>query len=211
MKQIIRARNDRIIAGVCSGFAQYFNLDPSIVRLGWIFFTLFGGSGILAYLLAMILIPDEHSSPEISYGNVSNAHNDKTILWGVLLAFVGMILFLIHGDIIEMVWDRFWDSGINLFLAVSILCLGIYILYTKRNDLANLLNDGKGLPLHLSKEDSKIAGVCGGIAESIQKDSALIRFSWVFGTFMSAGIGILLYLVLALILPAHSYEQTDQV
>lgn len=211
MKRIIRSRKDRIISGVCGGFAEYFGLDPSLIRLAWIFFTLFGGSGILAYLLAMIVIPDEYSAPNYDRNDVTSQQNDKTILWGALLVFVGLILFFMHNDLLNLVWDRFWDSGINLFLAVAILGLGIYLLYTKRTDLATMMNEGTGLPLHLSKEDSKVAGVCGGIAESIQVDSTLVRFLWVFGTFMSAGIGILLYLVLALILPSEPKEQTDRI
>ncbi|HJL74471.1 MAG TPA: PspC domain-containing protein [Candidatus Marinimicrobia bacterium] len=211
MKRIIRSRKDRIIGGVCGGFAEYFGLDPSLIRLAWIFFTLFGGSGILAYLLAMIVIPDEFSASQYDRNVVTSIKNDKTILWGVLLVFVGLILFFMHNDLLNLIWRRFWDSGINLFLAIVILGLGIYLLYTKRADLAAMVNEGTGLPLHLSKNDNKVAGVCGGIAESIQIDSTLIRFLWVFGTFMSAGIGILLYLVLALILPSEPSEQTDRI
>ncbi len=211
MKRIIRSRKDRIISGVCGGFAEYFGLDPSLIRLAWIFFTLFGGSGILAYLLAMIVIPDELSAPYYERNNVTPEKNDKTILWGALLIFVGLILFFMHNDLLNMIWRRFWDSSINLFLAIAILGFGVYLLYTKRSELASIMNEGTGLPLHLSKTDSKIAGVCGGIAESIQVDSTLVRFLWVFGAFMSAGIGILLYLVLALILPSEPGEQTDRI
>jgi phage shock protein C len=209
MKRIVRSRKDRIIAGVCGGFADYFNLDPSLIRLGWIFFTLFGGSGILAYFLAMVVLPDQYSISSNDRDDISNTHNDKTILWGALLVFVGLILFFMHNDLLFLVWTRFWDSGINLILAFIILGFGLYLLYTKRADLASMINDGTGLPLHLSQNDSKVAGVCGGIAESIQIDGALIRFLWVFGTFMSAGIGILLYLVLALILPSEPTNQTN--
>ena len=48
MKKIYRSQEDRIIAGVCGGFAKYLGIDPMIVRLVWIFFTIFGGMGILA-------------------------------------------------------------------------------------------------------------------------------------------------------------------
>ena len=82
MKHIIRSRKDRIIAGVCGGFADYFGLDPSLIRLAWIFFTLFGGSGILAYLLAIIVLPDEFSAPYYDHNDVTPQKNDKTILWG---------------------------------------------------------------------------------------------------------------------------------
>ena len=211
MKRIIRSRKDRIISGVCGGFAEYFSLDPSLIRLAWIFFTIFGGSGIIAYLLAMIVIPDEYSASQYDRNDVTPQKNDKTILWGALLVFVGLILFFMHNDLLDLIWTRFWDSGINMFLAIVILGLGIYLLYTKRAELAAMVNEGTGVPLHLAKNDSKVAGVCGGIAESIQVDSTLVRFLWVFGTFMSAGIGILLYLVLALILPSEPNEQKHRI
>ena len=211
MKRIIRSRKDRIISGVCGGFAEYFSLDPSLIRLAWIFFTIFGGSGIIAYLLAMIVIPDEYSASQYDRNDVTPQKNDKTILWGALLVFVGLILFFMHNDLLDLIWTRFWDSGINMFLAIVILGLGIYLLYTKRAELAAMVNEGTGVPLHLAKNDSKVAGVCGGIAESIQKDSTLVRFLWIFGTFMSAGIGILLYLVLALILPSEPNEQKHRI
>ena len=211
MKRIIRSRKDRIISGVCGGFAEYFSLDPSLIRLAWIFFTIFGGSGILAYLLAMIVIPDEYSASQYDRNDVTPQKNDKTILWGALLVFVGLILFFMHNDLLDLIWTRFWDSDINMFLAIVILGLGIYLLYTKRAELAAMVNEGTGVPLHLAKNDSKVAGVCGGIAESIQVDSTLVRFLWVFGTFMSAGIGILLYLVLALILPSEPNEQKHRI
>lgn len=211
MKRIIRSRKDRIISGVCGGFAEYFSLDPSLIRLAWIFFTIFGGSGIIAYLLAMIVIPDEYSASQYDRNDVTPQKNDKTILWGALLVFVGLILFFMHNDLLDLIWTRFWDSDINMFLAIVILGLGIYLLYTKRAELAAMVNEGTGVPLHLAKNDSKVAGVCGGIAESIQVDSTLVRFLWVFGTFMSAGIGILLYLVLALILPSEPNEQKHSI
>ncbi len=209
MKHIYRTHKDRILSGVCGGFAEYFSVDPSLVRLVWIFFTLFGGSGIFAYILAIVIIPDEYERPRENRNQMSILKNDKTILWGALLVFVGLILFFQHNELLRMVWSRFWDSGINLLLAMSILGFGLYLLYSKRNDISAMINGGTGLPLHLSERDRKIAGVCGGIAESLNVDGVFIRFIWIYATVMSAGIGILLYLVLALILPSESLKQTD--
>lgn len=209
MKRIYRSQNDRILSGVCGGFAEYFSVDPSLVRLVWIFFTLFGGSGILAYIFAMIIIPDEVEKLRVNRNQTSILKNDKTILWGALLVFVGLILFFQHNELLRIAWSRYWDSGINLILALVILGFGVYLLYSKRNYISAMINDGTGLPLHLSEKDRKIAGVCGGIAESLNVDSVFIRFIWIFATFISAGIGIILYLVLALILPSESLKQTD--
>ena len=58
-KRLVRVYKDRKIAGVCTGFAAYFNVDPTIVRLLWILLLLAGGTGFLLYLIAWIIIPLE--------------------------------------------------------------------------------------------------------------------------------------------------------
>ena len=49
---------NKMIAGVCGGIAEYFGLDPTLVRLGWVLFCALGGSGILAYIIAALIIPE---------------------------------------------------------------------------------------------------------------------------------------------------------
>jgi phage shock protein C len=58
-KRLVRIQKDRKIAGVCTGFGAYFNVDPTLVRLVWILLILAGGSGILLYLIAWIIMPLE--------------------------------------------------------------------------------------------------------------------------------------------------------
>lgn len=59
MKRLYRSREDSMVCGVCGGIAKYFELDPSLVRLAWILFVALGGSGILAYIIAAVVIPYE--------------------------------------------------------------------------------------------------------------------------------------------------------
>ena len=56
-KKLCRVKEGKKIAGVCGGVAEYFNIDPTIVRLGWVACSLFLGCGILAYIIAMIIMP----------------------------------------------------------------------------------------------------------------------------------------------------------
>ena len=56
-KKLYRNENDKMIGGVCSGLADYFGIDATLIRLGWILLTFFGGCGILAYIIALIVIP----------------------------------------------------------------------------------------------------------------------------------------------------------
>lgn len=57
-KRLYRSRSQRMICGVCGGIAEYFNIDPTIIRLVWVLFALGGGSGLLVYFLAAIIIPE---------------------------------------------------------------------------------------------------------------------------------------------------------
>jgi phage shock protein C len=56
-KRLYRSGKERILGGVCGGIAEYFDVDPTIIRLVWILFIFGFGSGILAYIIAWIIIP----------------------------------------------------------------------------------------------------------------------------------------------------------
>jgi phage shock protein PspC (stress-responsive transcriptional regulator) len=58
-RRIYRSRKNRIIAGVCGGIAEYFNIDPVIVRIIFALLAIWGGVGILAYIIGLIVIPEE--------------------------------------------------------------------------------------------------------------------------------------------------------
>lgn len=60
-KRLYRVEQSKMLCGVCGGIAEYFDLDPSLVRLGWIVFCALGGSGVLAYIIAAIVIPTKSS------------------------------------------------------------------------------------------------------------------------------------------------------
>ena len=57
MKKIYKIEKGKKLCGVCGGIAEYFGIDPTVVRLLWALFSLMGGCGILAYIIAAIIIP----------------------------------------------------------------------------------------------------------------------------------------------------------
>ena len=57
-KRLVRNVQDKKIAGVCAGLADYLDIDPTLVRALWILFTLLGGSGVLAYVILYFLLPE---------------------------------------------------------------------------------------------------------------------------------------------------------
>ena len=55
--RLYKSNQTKIIDGVCAGIAEYFGIDPTLIRLGWVLFCAMGGSGFLAYIIAAIIIP----------------------------------------------------------------------------------------------------------------------------------------------------------
>ena len=56
-KKLYKSNTNRMINGVCGGIAEYFDIDPTLVRLGWVLFCAMGGSGFHSYIVAAIIIP----------------------------------------------------------------------------------------------------------------------------------------------------------
>jgi len=210
MKRIYRSQKDRIIAGVCGGFANYLNLDPTIVRLIWIIFTIFGGIGIFAYIISIILISEngEIKSKEIK---PEEDNDGKLLIWGIVIIIVGILLFFRHKPIFGMMWHSFSGSWFNILFAIAIIGIGIYIIVNRKNEERNILKNMKINGLSLSVSDKKIAGVCGGIGESLQVDSTVIRLIWVIGTLLSVGVGIILYIICILIFNRSNDDSTDEI
>ena len=58
MKRLYKSDN-KILAGVCSGIAEYFSVDPTLIRLAWVLFSALGGSGVLAYIICALVFPQK--------------------------------------------------------------------------------------------------------------------------------------------------------
>ena len=56
-KKLYKSNTNKVIDGVCGGIGEYFNIDPTLVRLAWVVFCALGGSGLLAYIIMAHIIP----------------------------------------------------------------------------------------------------------------------------------------------------------
>uniref|UniRef100_UPI004056F902 PspC domain-containing protein n=1 Tax=Agathobacter sp. TaxID=2021311 RepID=UPI004056F902 len=56
-KKLYKSNKNKMIDGVCAGIAEYFNIDPTLVRIGLVLFSAMGGAGILAYIIMAIVMP----------------------------------------------------------------------------------------------------------------------------------------------------------
>ncbi len=63
-KRLYRTEKNRVLGGVCGGLGEYFDVDPTLIRLLWVAFTLAYGSGLLAYIIGWIIIPEKSEIEE---------------------------------------------------------------------------------------------------------------------------------------------------
>ena len=57
MKKLCKSNTQKMICGVCGGVAEYFEIDPTLVRIAFVLLSIFAGSGLLLYFLAAIIMP----------------------------------------------------------------------------------------------------------------------------------------------------------
>ena len=73
-KRLYKSSTDKKIDGVCAGIAEYFEMDPTVIRLLWLLATAFVGSGVFAYIIAMVVLP---TKPDDLDGISQNSSADQ--------------------------------------------------------------------------------------------------------------------------------------
>ena len=58
-KKLYKSKSNKVLAGVCGGIGEYFGVDATWIRLAWVVLSLSGGMGLIAYIIAALIIPDE--------------------------------------------------------------------------------------------------------------------------------------------------------
>jgi phage shock protein C len=93
VKRLERSRSDRMLAGVCGGLARYFDIHPAYYRVGFVVLTLIGGAGVIIYLAAALVIPDEGEEDSIA-GTVLRERRDRPgpLIGLALVAVAGLVL-----------------------------------------------------------------------------------------------------------------------
>jgi phage shock protein C len=77
-KKIYRSEKNKIIFGVCGGLAEYFEVDPLLIRIFFVLFSLSGGTGIFLYIILAILMPKENDKTEINKDNLEVEAKKRT-------------------------------------------------------------------------------------------------------------------------------------
>ena len=135
-RKLYRSDVNKVIAGVCGGLGEYFNIDPVIVRLAFVIVVFAGGAGILGYALAWIIIPRRPYEANIdspsrsgSTGTTGDSHTAAMFsssssltryLPGLLLVIVGAVL-LIRQTVFWFSWTEFLPVALIVIGAIVII------------------------------------------------------------------------------------------
>jgi phage shock protein C len=203
-KKLYRSQSNRMIGGVCGGIADYFVLDATLIRIIWIAISLLGGFGLLIYVASLFIIPN---NPDQSPGEASQSLiKDKNLFWGSLLVIVG--LFLILRQMGLFYTFQFWHVPWQSVWAIVLIALGGILLYNRSKSGHSEEDESAEVKkLYRSTKQKMVAGVCGGIAEYFKLDVSIIRILWVLATFITAGVGILVYIGMVILF----HENPDQI
>jgi phage shock protein PspC (stress-responsive transcriptional regulator) len=122
IKELHRSRDDRILAGVAGGLGRYFDISPTFFRIGFAILALVGGAGILLYVAAWLVIPDEGDSDSIVSEALRRRRDRPWLLAGVGLVAIALISLFAQAD--------FWpNSG---FAWTLLLLGGLAIMFARR-------------------------------------------------------------------------------
>jgi phage shock protein PspC (stress-responsive transcriptional regulator) len=113
IKRLERSRSDRMLAGVCGGLARTFGIHPAFYRVGFVVLTLIGGAGILIYLAAAVVIPDEGKQDSIAAEILRDARDRPWPLVGLGLVATAVVVLLSRVTL----WPRGDAAWILLLLA----------------------------------------------------------------------------------------------
>ena len=126
-KKIFRSKKDKIIAGVCGGIAEYFNVDPVWIRLIAILLIFAEGIGVVLYIIAWILIPENPSQTgrkTVAEETVEKAMKGKKKDQATTV--LGVIIIVIGGGLLFQ--NLFSWFSFNLVWPLGIIAIGVYLL-----------------------------------------------------------------------------------
>ena len=137
-KKMYRLRDDRIVAGVCSGLGEYFGVDSTLIRLIFVILTIWGGIGIILYIVCWVLLPEKNmpkseKSEKEEKAVASNApktdsHNVRQIQGAEVVGLIVLLFGLLF--LFRNVFSMFHWFNANYFWPIILIVVGIFLIAT---------------------------------------------------------------------------------
>jgi phage shock protein PspC (stress-responsive transcriptional regulator) len=144
MKKLYKSRNERVISGVCGGIAEYFEVDPVLIRVLFVLFFFFGGSAILAYIIGIIIIPDspadviennnKKTNPEIKTQKKKSNPGKNSLFVGLIFIILG--IFFLMGQVPFLKFYYFWirNNFWEILVPSILILIGFFIILSSRQN-----------------------------------------------------------------------------
>lgn len=195
-RKLFRTTDGKMLGGVAGGLAEYFGVNPIITRLLFIGLVIFGGSGILLYLLLWMIIPRD-PFPTLSFDDTEERSSGG---FAVFMKATGVALLLA----LTVTWAT--DAP---FLIPFVIGMGLGLYYFGRGNEEGL-SLAERFELYRSS-DRKILGVFGGLAERFEMDPTVMRVIGVGLIFLTSGAAIPLYFLYALLIPKEDEPTVERI
>jgi phage shock protein PspC (stress-responsive transcriptional regulator) len=139
MTRLYRSRENRVIAGVCGGLAEYLDVDPVLVRLIAVLLLFVGGGSLIAYILGMIIIPDQSKVTAVglesapipnppSTPGMERAGQTGGLIVGSVLILLGLTFLLRKIPFFHQYYWWFWNMGWNFLWPSVLIAIGLLII-----------------------------------------------------------------------------------
>ncbi len=209
LKRLYRSQRHKMIAGVCGGLAEYFGIDPTWVRLGFVVLALFGGWVIvLLYIIGAIIIPKQPPYENSDSTSERGGHHSKAAyISGIVLLALGLFLVFSYFGILAWKVRSFWGIPWKLMWGLFLSATGVMLFIShrrSREESTYSSTSQRGKRLVRVRQGRIIGGVCGGVARYFNIDPSFVRLAWTLGTIASVGVGVLAYVAMLIFVPEET-------
>jgi len=210
-KRLLKSQTNKFIAGVCGGLAEYFDVDPVIMRVLFVLLAFFGGTGFILYIACWIIMPKRitFTDGQVNEGQARSTNARK--LFGIALIFGGAIILFANLGFFS--FFHIWNVSWSFVFPILLILLGMAIIYYRQAERAPAADQssefqtdqppppGTARAFRRSLTDKKLFGVCGGLANYFSIDSTLLRLLYIILCLASFGAGVVLYITLVVLVP----------
>ncbi len=211
-RKLYRSQKSRMLAGVCGGVAEYLAIDVTIVRIAWLLASLFNGIGVIAYLVFLLLVPNNpEQSPIESKAKKKSASTSYIIGAGLVILGLMFLFDNYFGYFWITDWPIFhyYPFRWNFVWPFLLILFGVwYIWYSQQKGKRTGMEPGSANTTETVKTFTRvkdhrmIAGVCAGLARYWGVDITIVRVGTVLLTIVTnIWLGILVYILVVIAIP----------
>jgi len=142
MKKLYKSRKNKVIDGVCGGIAEYLDVDPVLIRLIAVLFIFTGGATLIAYIVGMIIIPQQppewaregetdqtQGTATASFAQAQSCGHAGSLIVGILMILFGIHFLLRNIPFFQQYYWRYWNLSWNFFWPSVLILVGLLVIF----------------------------------------------------------------------------------